>query len=173
MMEYILCLEGPFPVPFEKAAKGNAKHVRLEHGREFWRSPGMEAFKSKQGCYIFATRAAKGFRPWYVGKAAKGFQKEVFTSHKLTKYNKALFKGAKGTPVIFFVMREGNACKLSAKVIGDMEKFLIQTALEKNPDLSNVQNTRNTPKWGIRGVVRGGKGKPRANAKMFRNMMGL
>ncbi len=42
--------------------------------------------------------------------------------------------------------------------IADVETFLIQNALTKNPELSNVQGTKEE-KWSITGVIRGGKAK--------------
>ena len=53
-----------------------------------------------------------------------------------------------------------------------METFLIQSALFKNADLSNVQKAK-VPAWSIKGVVRSGKGKPNKTESAFKKMMGL
>lgn len=45
------------------------------------------------GCYVFAIRAAKGYRPWYVGKTKKNaLIKEAFYDDKVNKYNIAINK---------------------------------------------------------------------------------
>ena len=168
-----LVVEGPFDIGFEKAPKGAAKHIGKEHASDFWSCSDVGFLKQKQGCYIFATRAGKGFCPWYVGKATKGFKQEIFTPSKLNHYNKALWKGKKGTPVMFFVTLDGNKRKVRSDIIKDMEKFLTQSALSKNSELCNIQNTKNVPQWGIRGVIRGGQGKAKTCAGQLKKMLGL
>src|ERR1035441_8309656 len=50
--------------------------------------------------------AAKGERPWYVGKTEKhSFKGEVLTPHKLVLYNEALNLRKKGTPLLYLVAR--------------------------------------------------------------------
>lgn len=119
-------------------------------------------------------RAAKGFTPWYVGKASSyGLRWECFQPYQLNIYNRVLFNGGKGTPVMFFIASPGGKNKLPQKTLDDLETFLIQSAKYKNPKLSNVQKTKNLPDWGIAGVLRSGKGKPRGNVSGFRKMMYL
>lgn len=122
---------------------------------------------------MFALRAAKGFTPWYVGQAKKSMKQECFTPHKLQHYNDVLFTGKKGTPIMFFVVLPGNKKKVATKTVADVEKFLTETAVYKNPDLSNVQNTKSLPKWSIKGVLRANRGKPSKQAVAFRKMMGM
>ncbi len=74
---------------------------------------------------------------------------------------------------MFFVALAGNKKKIATPVINDLEKFLIQSAVPKNPNILNVQNTKNLPAWGIKGVIRGGKGKAPGKSKTFKIMMGL
>ena len=127
----------------------------------------------RTGCYAFALRAGKGFMPYYVGKATKGFKQEVFTDHKLKKYHEVLVKGSKGTPVLFFVVHPVQQGKDNARVIGDLEKFLIQALVAKNPeDQVNKQNAAPRP-WSIKGVLGGPRGKPSNQAIDFRSCMGL
>ena len=163
---------GPFEIPFEANTKASGvKRITSEHAKAFWRSADVGGLRQKRGCYVFALRAAKGFKPWYVGKAARGFQQEVFTSHKQTHYNKALFRGDKGSPVLFFVAPPGTKRAVPNAELNDMEKNLIQYAFERNPDLCNVQNTKSLPQWTIKGVIRSPRGKPSKNAKSFKKMM--
>ena len=56
--------------------------------------------------------------------------------------------------------------------MGDLEDYLIQTAVSKNPDLLNVKGTE-LEKWGIGGVIRGGKGKRSSSATELVKALGL
>jgi len=163
-----LAVHGPFDIDPSKSTR----HVSAKHGKDFWAARGA-ILAPKQGIYVFAMRAGKGFTPWYVGQAKKGFKQETFTPHKLGKYNQALSLAGKGTPVLFLVAPQGSQRKVPVTEINHMEKELIQDALLENPRLTNVQHTKNVPRWSIRGVVRSGPGKPPANAREFRIMMGL
>ncbi len=163
---------GPVKIPFQRGGKGSAKHIGKNEVKEFWASKEAEEIADKQGCYVFALQAARGFRPWYVGKATISMVQECMQPHKLNHYNEVLFKGYKGTPVLFFVVLGGNKKKVSKTVIDEMETFFIQTVLTKHPEIQNIQKT-NLPKWTVKGVVRGGKGKPKKNARDFRKMIGL
>ncbi|MEL6499728.1 MAG: hypothetical protein AAFZ67_11620 [Planctomycetota bacterium] len=164
-----LCVDGPYEIEYE--SNGAVKRVRPSDGIDFWAYDVVAHLRKKQGCYVFAIRAGKGFKPWYVGQASKGFEQETFTYHKREHYNSALFRGTRGTPVLFFVTPPDNKRKVAQKELTHMEKELIQYALAKNPDLCNVQHTRNVPQWSIRGVIRSGQGKPTTAAKQFRLMM--
>lgn len=163
---------GPIDVPFQKQQTGSAKHIGKDEVARFWKDLAAHSISAKNGCYVFALRASKGFQPWYVGKATKGMKQECLQAHKLTHYNHVLFKGRKGTPVLFFVVPGGNLKKVPKKVVDELETFLIQSALSKNPKLSNVQKTK-LPVWTVKGVIRGGQGKPSATHKQFRTLMGI
>jgi len=162
---------GPFEIPHD--TKGKGKRITGKHGKEFWADPTVDHLRLKQGCYVFAMRAAKGFRVWYVGQASEGFEQETFTDHKRNHFNDVLFESPRGTPVLFFVAPEGNRRKVPTAELNHMEKELTQYALKKNPDVRNVQNTKNTPKWTIQGVIRSDKGKPTAAASKFKKLMGM
>lgn len=125
---------GPISIPFQKSGAGSAKHIGKAEVKAFWATKEAQDIADKQGCYVFALQAAKGFRPWYVGKATKSMGQECMQTHSLAHYNEVLFKGNKGTPVLFFVVLGGNKKKVSAPVIGEMETFFIQTVLTKHPE---------------------------------------
>ena len=110
--------------------------------------------------------------PLYVGKATRNFKQEVFTSHKLAKYQQTLADYVKGTPVLFFLSLLASRGAPNRKTIGELEDFLIQTAVSENPDLLNVRNTRRAD-WEITGVVRSGVGRPSKAARAFKRCMGL
>jgi len=143
-----------------------------EHGRMFWAKLKDTLISKKQGCYVFALRAGRGATPWYVGKAGKSFQQECFGSHKLIKYNTALFAGRVGSPVLYFVALPGKKKKISAKILSDLETYLIRVAKDSNPKLLNKINTK-PPKWGIAHVVRSGQGKLTKGESSFRKMLDL
>ena len=162
----IFDISGPFKVPLYKGTAGRI--VDRETVAGFWDH--HRPLQNRHGCYVFGMRAGKGYTPIYVGKAAKSFKQECFTDHKLAHYNKALADYVRGTPVLFFVSLPRGRGRTNTRAIGKLEKYLITTAEIANPNLSNVQN-RARDKWGIRGFLRSGKGKPSAAAKAFRQLM--
>ncbi len=93
-------------------------------------------------------------------------------THQLQHFNAVLSKGIKGTAVMFFVAPKDNKKKVPKKICDEIESMLIQSALYENPLLRNIQKTK-VPAWGIDGVVRGRKGKPRKSESAFRRMMGI
>lgn len=161
-------IRGPYNVPL----KQGKKHGYIPLGcSSFWTKKNVHLKKAK-GCYVFGFRAGKGLRPVYVGKTKRNFGDEAFTSHKIAQhYSPALANTKKGTPIMFFVVAvtKGPPPKI---VISDLEKFLIEVGVAKNPDLSNIQN-RSEARWGIKGVLRAGKGKASGNEKLFRRIMGI
>ena len=74
---------GPFKIPRTE----NRQRVDRRGLRDFWNEVETlrqrnESLASASGCYIFAIRAGKGAKPWYVGQATKTFRQECFTPHK-------------------------------------------------------------------------------------------
>jgi hypothetical protein len=166
-----LIVSGPFEIPF-KVSDACIKCIDTPHAKLFWEKAETEPFHYKQGVYVFATRAGKGFRPIYVGKATKAFKNECFTPHKLHHYAQALCNGAKGRPVMFFIAAQGKTNRVPANIIREIEDLMIQFAVAKNPGLRNKIGTK-VADWTIKGVVRGGKGKKSKTASAFTTMMGI
>lgn len=162
----------PIDIPFRRQPKGSVKQITGKNVREFWLKPEAKRIADKQGCYVFALRAARGFRVWYVGKATKSFEQEAFAYHKLKHYNEVLFDGRKGTPVLFFIAPDGNKKKVPEDLCDEIETFLIQAAYIENPEIKNRQKAK-IPAWTIAGVVRRSKGAISKKAQIFRTMMGL
>jgi hypothetical protein len=153
-------VQGPFDVPAYKLAA--ARHISAIEGKQFWGSyPDMA---KECGCYIFALRAAKGYRPIYIGKATKSFYQEVFTVHKLNKYNEGLISQKRGTPVLFFVSLNKTKGKVNASAIDEVESFLIQSGIMANENLLNSRKTK-VESWSIGGIVRSGSGARSQSAK--------
>jgi hypothetical protein len=102
------------------------------------------------GCYIFATKAAKGFRPWYVGKTERQcFRDETWQVGKLRLYEKVL-RRHKGTPVLFLLAKRTPGGKFvkptkrkkASGSISALEEMLVGVCLQRNPDLLNKMLTR-------------------------------
>ncbi|MBI3850984.1 MAG: hypothetical protein HY298_12010 [Verrucomicrobia bacterium] len=148
------------------------KHIDQAHVKAFWHQDDAQLVAPKQGCYIFALRASKGYCPWYVGKATNSMRQECLGPHQLKLYNEVLFDGRKGTPVMFFVVPDAAKNKVPKTICDEIETLLIQSAYCENPELKNSQKKK-LPKWIIKGVVRGGKGKRTLLQQVFRKMMGI
>lgn len=148
------------------------KRIRTAHVESFWADPDIEHLSDASGCYVFCLKSGRGFSPWYVGKATRGFGKEVFTDHKLTRYNDVVYAGHKGTPVMFFVVAPTGKSKKLDRQIDELETTLIRAAVWKNERLLNKAK-RGAHPWGIRGVVHGGHAVDREGTKAFRVMMGM
>ncbi len=159
---------GPYEVPFLEGAAG--KNIGPAEGRVFFTAFPMLAHK--KGCYVFGVRSGRGITPVYVGKATRNFDQECFALHKLIKYNRGLLDYVKGTPVMFFVALGSRKGATNRKAISDLEYYLIQIAFNRNENLLNERSIDH-PQWGIRGVVRGGQGKPSRAASAFVRAMGL
>ncbi|MDH5647826.1 MAG: hypothetical protein OEZ01_17575 [Candidatus Heimdallarchaeota archaeon] len=159
--------KGPFEVPLHERASSK---LVSEDITSFWKS--CKDMKTKIGCYVFAIRAGKGYTPLYVGKSSKSFEQECFTDHKINHYNYALASYSKGTPIMFFIEYTRKKGKINNADISDLENFLIQVGRRVNPDLRNIQGAKE-PTWGIKGVIRGGKGKRNNSEKAFGTLFGL
>jgi hypothetical protein len=62
--------------------------------------------------------------------------------------------------------------KPNKKQIGQIEDFLIQAGVAKNPNIQNVKGT-SQPDWSIKGVVRGSAGKPSESATSFARLFDI
>jgi hypothetical protein len=167
-MMTILDVVGPLRVPSYKGKGGRT--IRDEDIESFWAI--YKHYKHRRGCYVFGRRAGKGFTPGYIGLAIKSLAQEVFAHHKLSRYQQFLVEYAKGTPILFFILLPEKRGKPNATQLHKVERFLINLGLTANPNLLNQHYTK-PEKWGIRGVVRGGKGKVAKGTVGFRQMMGI
>lgn len=147
-------------------------HASLEG---FWNSVEQEeGLSSAKGCYVFAVKAGRGMRPWYVGQAGgeRGFKQEVFGDHKLKHYN-GLISGQRGTPFMFFIAAKtakDRFRKVSGLELNWVENFLISLAVEANGNLLNKKNTGLLQECSIPGLLNSPKGAP---AKMTSKMKKL
>jgi hypothetical protein len=151
-------IHGPFEISYEKRKGG-----RTLVFDNFWDEPSEAAYLAKErGCYVFAIRN-RGLTPIYVGQATKSFKQETFNSANRHKYHDGFSDYGKCTPLMYFVAHPTQKGRLNQKQISEIEDFLIQAGVAKNPDLQNVKGAQR-PKWSIKGVMRGSRGK-RSNAE--------
>ena len=161
-------VHGPFEIDFEKRPGG-----RTLTFDEFWAEGSDAAYLAEErGCYVFAISAGGGLQPIYIGKATKTFRQETFNPNNRHKYNNGFSKYARGTPLMYFVVHPSQRGPTHARHIREIEDFLIQTGVAKNPDLQNVKGI-GMPNWSIKGVIRSGVGKRSAAEMDFRHLFDL
>lgn len=147
-------VHGPFEITYE-----NCKGGRSLVFDDFWsKSADVNSLAEEKGCYVFAIRSGRGFTPVYVGKATKSFKQEIFNAANCNKYHDGFKEYAKGMPLIYFVVHPAQRGPTSYKEIREIENFLIQAGVTKNPKLQNLRGTQK-PRWSIKGVIRSGPGK--------------
>ena len=160
-------IEGPFEI--EPIHEAGGKLIQKTSVDKFWSDDGKSHLEEAVGCYVFGFRAGSGLVPVYVGQSKTGFKNECFQHHKLTHYNNALVKRRRGTPIMFFVVKDEGATSVFEACIGVVEHFLIQNALARNPGLENVQLSD----WIIQGVYRSTPGGQSDSARLFRKFLGI
>lgn len=161
-------------IQFQVEGPLEIKPLHGSHGRLIERSA-IERFwednpelAEEIGCYIFGMRSGGGLMPIYVGQSTTGFKHECFQHHKLTHYNEALVTRS-GTAIMFFVLKESGPQSTLETCLDQVEHYLIQLAVQHNPDLANVKRVE----WTIPGVFHTGPGHPTASAKALRQILGL
>lgn len=130
-------------------------------------------YTNAHGCYVFGIRAARGYKPIYVGKAIEqSLGDEALTQDKILKINNALLKNLRGTLVVAFVIPENKPGPCPQKLIEEIEYVLIQYAYQKNRQIEN-ENGIYLCSWCIAGVMNRGQGRPTAESKKFRQLVGI
>ena len=172
---------GEHQLPRTKVARG---HMALDLSRKaqklFWDNVDADnkGLSTGRGCYIFATRAGGGIKPWYVGQSKGPFRNEVFADHKQKHFNTAFNEVKRGTPVLLLIARCTSMGKLSkvnlAKSEADfIEKMLISHALTQNPYLINTRDTRFPRELKIPGLLNSSRGKQSSSVKALRTTLGV
>jgi hypothetical protein len=151
-MEYEV--HGPYVVPRKVRLIDRNSKVRAR----FWSQIDAEipGLSEAVGCYIFCVNN----KPWYVGMAERQtFRKECFGHHKLVAYNEALVRTKKGVPKLYLLAKltKGGAfTRVTTKKHRSthfLENLLIGIALNKNPELINLKNTKIHKSLIVPGVV--------------------
>lgn len=160
-------VRGPFGIDYEKRKGG-----RTLVFDDFWSKNAPAGYLAKErGCYVFAIRN-RGLTPIYVGKATKSFKQETFNASNRHKYHSGFSKYGKGTPLMYFVVHPAQQGPTNEKQIAEIEDFLIQAGVAKNPDLQNVKGAKQ-PRWSIKGVIRSQAGKRNSAEKEFSSVFGI
>ena len=73
---------------------------------------------------------------------------------------------------MFFIAPEKTKGPKPAKVIGTIEKYLIELAYQENEDLCNKHHAKKQIVWGIKGFTKGA-GKGDGSSKNFKILMGI
>lgn len=123
---------GPFPLKSEKSKKGE-KMLEQKNIDEFFADTEIKKLAQKKGCYVFVTKASKGYKPWYVGKTIKQtLEKECFNPRNINVYQNVILK-TNGLPMIYFVIPE----EFNKNAVDELEKYLTMKASEKNENIYN------------------------------------
>lgn len=128
------------------------------------------------GCYMLVVRN----KVWYVGMAAKqSFKKECFQPHKIVQYDSALGK-SKGVPYLIFLARMTPSGYFAApskngyKDISSLEQLLIGAAIDRNPKLCNIKDTKVLREMNVPGFLNSGPGQARSDAVQdFKKAIGV
>ena len=166
---------GPFEMPRSGSLVDARKFAR------FWstierQSPGLSG---AVGCYVFAIKAGKGAKPWYVGKTEKrNLKDETWSTHKLYVYTKALNLRKRGTPVLYLIAKQtrvGRFAKPRKGGIGDiraLENLLIGSCLLRNSKLLNVKQVKHPKGIVVPGYMNESPGARSASAKGLAKLLG-
>jgi hypothetical protein len=157
-------VEGPLEI---KPSQGmNGRVIDKDSVETFWEENADLA--DEVGCYIFGLRSRGGLTPIYVGQSTTGFKHECFHWQKKVYYDEALVMRS-GTPIMFFVVKDSGSEATWLTCLNEVEDYLIQLAVQHNPNLANVKRVE----WSIPGVFRAGPGHPTASAMALRQILGL
>ena len=135
---------GPFKMP---RADGE---IDDEKKNQFWKSieSKHQSLSNAVGCYIFALKAAKGYRPWYVGMTGRqSFADETWNVSNLLKYGR-IIRAHKGTPMLFLIAKltprdrfQKPTTRKKLGAISALEGMLIARCLQRNSLLLNKKST--------------------------------
>jgi hypothetical protein len=164
---------GPFELPRSNGG------VDRDQRYKFWESIEKKhpSMPDTVGCYIFALKAAKGFKPWYVGMTEKlSLKEETWKPEKLLNYGEVIRKH-KGTPVLFLLAKltkKGRFAKPTKRKIGAvkaLEEMLIAICLQRNSELLNKKMTRSLKGLQVPGYLNESPGARSKNAKALAKLL--
>jgi hypothetical protein len=167
---------GPFDMPVSGVL------IDRKRESEFWKKVEAEAegLPDAVGCYIFAIRAGRGARPWYVGKSEKtSFRKESWTPHKLLVYSEGLQQLKIGTPLLYFVAKRTKGGRFAKKGINGisavraLEEILIGTCLLRNSRLLNKRTTKHYREIEVPGYMNESPGARTVQARNIAKLLGV
>jgi hypothetical protein len=145
-----------------------SRYFDTEQFDEFWAN---NEYAEERGCYVFALRRSRGYAPIYVGKTGRQFCVECFTDRNYRLMHTAL-RGQVGTLVLFLLCQQRRRGRVNMTAINDLERYLVEAALDKNPDLANRVYTRTQPGFKVNGVHRS-SGRPNGGAIELKRALSL
>lgn len=141
---------GPFDVPTRGAAR--RRSLDRPAAKELWNGEAAE-WAADIGCYVFSLRRGRGYLPLYIGKTCRSFAAECFTDRNYRLLHEAM-DGEMGTLVMFLLAYEYTRGRVNEGVVGDLERYLVEAAIDRNPQLKNTVFTSKTPGFAIPGIHR-------------------
>ena len=171
-------VEGPFEI--EK----NGRIPRITNDSVFRFGENLKRFAGLAdavGCYVFAMRAGKGIKPWYVGRTNRqSLLSESFHETKLVQYNDVILEQKKGTPVLFFIpvlttdgkhYRTNRNYRTVEPAINFLEIWLIGEALKANKDLLNKKSTKMLRELHVAGIFNSKQGEASKSSQALRQTL--
>jgi hypothetical protein len=170
----------PFELPRKKVPSGQkVLDFSAPVLKTFWAEVDEEypCLPGAKGCYIFAIKAGKGIRPWYVGQTQKSFAQECFQPQKRNHYTEASHNNKKGTPLLLLLARTTAGGKFTngavdARELDFVEQMLIGLALGQNKELLNKKTTKYMRHLKLPGVLNTNVGPPTEAVKKLRLTLG-
>lgn len=163
---------GPYNVGFESMPGG--KRITKDNLKNFWETDSLKKIRFSKGVYIFGMQITSGILPCYVGKTNNNFERECFTERNLYIYNGEIIRyERKYKPFIFFlVYQQQKKQKISDRVIRELENYVINLAVDINPDLANIRGLESEDRFEISDLGAGrGTGAPTRAGSFFRKML--
>ncbi|MEK6657247.1 MAG: hypothetical protein AABY58_07370 [Nitrospirota bacterium] len=166
---------GPFEIKFENMPGG--KRITRDLLKNFWTTTHElnNKIRPVKGVYIFGMKVTSTILPCYIGKTNNTFERECFTDRNINIYNGEIIRYARNyKPFIFFlVYQQERKQKISDKVLRELERYLINLAVEKNSDLANTRGREDKDRFDIIEIGgRGrGRGAPTKEGKFYKKMM--
>ena len=73
---------------------------------------------------------------------------------------------------MFFLVQKNQKGPQNNSILNHVEKYFINVALAKNPDLFNVKGTKK-PEWSVTGVMNASQGSSTKESRGFKKFIGL
>ena len=157
-------------------------HNRGVYGRSFWDAveERREGLSRACGCYVFALRYGDHTTPIYVGKAERlVFRHECFSPAKKLLVDRQLDDAPNKRPILYLlpkVTNSGKLCKPTRReypAIRFLENLLIGIAIERNPKLANIKQTKLLREMHVPGIINSGPGQQTHSVRELQGAFGL
>lgn len=166
---------GGFEIPKDRFNRG-------VYNRYFWEAvdeqhPGLPR---ACGCYVFALRHGDHTIPVYVGKAERLlFKHECFSSSKRLLLDRQLDEAPNKRPILYLLPKitsQQKFCRPTRRqypAIQFLENLLIGMAIERNPKLANIKQTKFLKELFVPGLINSGSGQQTRPVRELQDTLGL